>query len=231
MTPQGARRGEIDLTDHGPLKRADGVPAYNGYFWSCGENNHYQLRRYAARDWMLWVVPLNDGRWLATPPGSYLRGPFFPSREAALRTAVARVLRTLRQRRRPHTESGNHILFYHVSSAAAGHVQAWLFDILIRNFGRRRRWRLRRALGRALERQARAAQAYDFVQAKARDRARLLTGEWPTKGKRAQAGWEACYEAALELATGHYADEASAALVALSSAELRLQRIAAARAA
>ncbi|MBX3482501.1 hypothetical protein [Phenylobacterium sp.] len=224
-----ARRREIDLTDHGPLKRADGAPAYNGYFWSCGENNHYQLRRYADRDWMLWVVPLNDGRWLANPPGSYLRGPFFPSREVALRTAVARVLWTLRQRRRPHTQSGHHILFYHVSPAAAGHVQAWLFDILIRNFGRRRRWRRRRAIGRAQEQVALAETRYDWIQRDIQFAADRRAGEYPRRGKRAQDAWGACYDAAVEIEAERRAAKTAAALMRLSAAELRLQRVAAAR--
>lgn len=222
-----ARLKPLDLRDHGPLTRADGVAAYNGYFWSQNEGDHYQLHgRHADGGALLWVVPLNDGRWLAQPPGSFLQGPYFATREAALRTAVARVLVNFRRRHRAGKDAP---MFYKIGDIAFAHVTAWLFTILIDNFGRRRTWRWRRVCAKALEARARTSHASDYLQLCISHEARRYAGEPPRRGKSAWAKWEAAHAFVVAAMNDERASEIRDAMTAVSLAQLRIERLAAAR--
>lgn len=98
----------------GPLRRADGRRAYNHYFWPLAEDrwclsdqdNPLPLQRMAHPSHIA-IVALADGRWstegttygVEANEDCYGRPCVFPTREKALRHAVARFIRQCRAAR------------------------------------------------------------------------------------------------------------------------------------
>lgn len=96
---------EIDLWDHGPLRRADGQQAYNSHFWPMEGDSYwyrefdglrpYSLDRAHALDW-IGVIELNNGNWMAGHGIARITDPQYPSREAAFRAQCDQVMKRAR---------------------------------------------------------------------------------------------------------------------------------------
>lgn len=78
---------------------------------------------YASAGW-IGVIELEDGRWLCQPPGFRIDAMAYDSREAALRTAIARMVRKARKYMRNGEGQGTHW-----SHGFAGRVIEWALSL------------------------------------------------------------------------------------------------------
>lgn len=116
------------LRYNGPLRTAKGEMARlqrGGYFDSC-QGEHFQMglmdrrrdeannvpegvrrerEHYSDGDAIINLIELNNGKWLAHPPGTSVSDPQWESREQAVRQAAAKVIRRILKRLR-RKESG-----------------------------------------------------------------------------------------------------------------------------
>ena len=100
----------------GPIRRIDGERPFNRYLWPLpGDCHTHRISRFR-----IGIVALADGTWLAD---GHIWSQQYPTREAAIRVAVARVVSTVRNARR---WSGQ----YRVSEADAKCVIKWAYSIL-----------------------------------------------------------------------------------------------------
>jgi hypothetical protein len=109
----------------GPLRRADGVPAFNQYFWPMPEDNFHpaDLRPRVNAAMLQWsVVPLNNGAWIVD---GFTWSQQYLDRASAMRVAAARVLRRARAARHAHGVDGMD------PDAFEGFV-VWVYSILER---------------------------------------------------------------------------------------------------
>lgn len=74
-------------------------------------------------------MPLNNGKWLAHPPGFAVYDRQFENREAALRFAVAKILKTARRRLRVKSEEMLP-LWYRIGLSEATTVTQWAYKVL-----------------------------------------------------------------------------------------------------
>lgn len=89
----------------GPLRRVDGRAPFNHYLWPLGDDwfwAYNDLGRRFSSTWNFSAVALADGRWIVEGfvKDDEFAMEFFPSRETALRTAAARLIRMIRRARR-----------------------------------------------------------------------------------------------------------------------------------
>ncbi|HTK34599.1 MAG TPA: hypothetical protein VL358_04825 [Caulobacteraceae bacterium] len=215
-----AKPREIDLWDHGPLRRADGHKAYNSYWWPLKGDDFWLGGRYRG-GWHLCVVPLNNGHWLAEPPGCHTYSRQFPTRHAALRTAIAHTLKS-------HRKGWNRTL-RKPGPAELATASAWIFDILVREIGPKRRWKWRRALGRAVALQEAAHWRITLTQGRIKDDARRRVGEAPRKGKLAIAEFRRTLAAAEEAASDRYDGELTRDTIRFCHRALRVEKLRAMR--
>jgi hypothetical protein len=95
------------------LYRVDGTGPYNGHFWPMRDDEYRayedlddrRIEHIQDRLKRVWIVGLQDGRWMSQ--GHIYKQQFFATREAALRSAVARYLRLLRYANRKWKDSGH----------------------------------------------------------------------------------------------------------------------------
>lgn len=95
------------------IRRADGVEAFNGYFWPTEDWwLGHEHRGYPSR-WMFGIVALADGRFstegftwaIRENAGLYGSPVLFDSRAKAIRAAAARLIRCMRAARKWHRSS------------------------------------------------------------------------------------------------------------------------------
>jgi hypothetical protein len=88
----------------GPLRTAAGDRALwqDGHYFGSHQGEWHVIddRDYASIDWQIGLLQLNNGAWLSHPEGFATYNRQFPTREAALRNAVSRMVRTARSRLR-----------------------------------------------------------------------------------------------------------------------------------
>lgn len=88
----------------GALRRIDGVAPYNHHLWPLLADQYWanrEIGNHLSSRWRFHAIALADGRWLAEMLvlEDEARMRFFPSREKALRSSAAEMLRTLRAAR------------------------------------------------------------------------------------------------------------------------------------
>jgi hypothetical protein len=117
-----------DLRD---AKGERGTMQGGAYFGQSEPENRFSIYdsspRYAGIHWHFHMVELNNGCWLSSAFGCAHYDRQFPTREAALRCSVARLLRLARRRIRPVNPGP---LFSRIGEAEFRAVIAWLYEIL-----------------------------------------------------------------------------------------------------
>lgn len=89
---------------------------------------HQMPGRYASIDAQIGVLELQDGTWLAHPEGWWRWSRRFDSRDAALRFAIAKVLKTYRKRFRDNSD-GTRYLRMDVSFERLQAVTTWALGL------------------------------------------------------------------------------------------------------
>lgn len=94
-----------EWTYDGPLRTLSGERGeWQGghYFFAPRQGEWHKMPgRFGGIDRQIGLVPLNNGKWLAAPPGLWVWERQFDSREHALRCAVAAIIRRMRSPRYP----------------------------------------------------------------------------------------------------------------------------------
>lgn len=133
-------KGELRTVDG---QRFRGSPC--GHHIGLGQGEFHRIdgyeRLWCAIDWCIGVTALNNGQWMSRPgPESHnftVQGRQYPSRDAALRAAVACNIRHARRRLRfdwkkaypwwDRDLSGSH---WKLTPDVAGHIIAWSLSLL-----------------------------------------------------------------------------------------------------
>ncbi len=110
------------------LRSAAGEPPLgaSGMFFrdDQGEIFHHPVESYRNPANRIGVIELDSGAWLAQPPGFHVDGAPFASRDLALRTAIARVIRKARRYMRNQDGEGTSW-----SEGYAGRIVEWAMSL------------------------------------------------------------------------------------------------------
>ena len=213
----------------GPLRRADGAAPEHVHHFRPMEGDHYWFKyRWDITD--LYVVPLNEGTWLANKAGTttYTKTTF-PSREAAFLYEAVVACRMLRSRAlaRRHLSRPPAVRqhFDPITRIEQATRQRWLYSVFQKEFGGRRRWRRYRAICTATILHERALDQLRSLNNSFSFKAREGFGYPPTRGKKLIDKYWDAVEAEANKLRERRSDDVIRAMLKVSHFMLRVERL------
>ncbi len=213
----------------GPLRRADGAaPEHVHHFRPMEGDRYYFKHPWAITD--LYVVPLNDGTWLANKAGTttYTKTTF-PSREAAFLHEAFVACRMLRSRALARRYLRAPVMakkyFDPINRGDQAKQQRWLYSVFRKELGNRRRWRRYGAICTAVILHERALDQLQQLENSFSFKAREGFGWPPTRGKKLIDKYWDAVEAEADKIRERRSGEVVRAMLKVSHFMMRVERL------